>query len=244
MNTAFLVKLEQFEGPLDLLLHLIRVNEIDIFEIDLLFLAGQYFAFLRLVNFRDLAEAGDFLQIAAALVEIKSRRLLPREEEKENEPPLSDQENPQLELRQRLLTLYCIKEATKFFQPRHLHGFNYHNEEWQRLNSLPDFQVKALPRGDKWTLPVLYEQLLVAVATRRDIVPQAKLQKIKIETIMAEVAERLGHTGFTSFQDFYQRIESRFALVVYFIAMLEMAKSGQLIMHQEEVSGIIWIHPA
>ena len=242
MNTAFLIKLEQFEGPLDLLLHLIKVNEIDIFEIDLLFLAGQYFAFLRLVNFRDLADAGDFLQIAATLIEIKSRRLIPREE-KEDELLLPDQESTQQELKQRLLTLYCIKEATKFFQDRYLRSFNFHNHEWQRLSSLPDFQVKATPRGDKWTLPVLYEQLLVAVATRKEIVPQAKLQKIKIEIIMAEITERLTHTGFTSFQDFYQRIESRFVLVVYFIAVLEMAKSGQLMMHQEEISGTIWIHP-
>ena len=63
MSSTFDVKLDQFEGPLDLLLHLIKVNEINIFEVDLLFLAQQYFCFLRLVNFRDLAAAGDFCRL-------------------------------------------------------------------------------------------------------------------------------------------------------------------------------------
>ena len=239
----FDVKLEQFEGPLDLLLHLIKVNEINIFEVDLLLLAQQYFAFLRLVNFRDLAAAGDFLQIAAALLEIKSRRLIPREQPADDAGQLlPDMDDPQLELKQRLLVYYHIKQAAQYFGDRYLRDFNYGNEEWTRLSAQPSFQERETPRGDRWMLPVLYEQMLTAVAVRHDRMPQAKLQKIKIEIIMQTLLEKLEQVGFTAFQEFYPQIRSRFELAIYFISALELARCGELLLHQEEMGGILWLY--
>ena len=244
MNSAFDVKLEQFEGPLDLLLHLIKVNEIDIFAVDLLHLAQQYFAFLRLVNFRDLAAAGDFLHIAAALLEIKSRRLIPREQPRldDDSQLLPDTDDPQQELKQRLLVYYHVKQAAQYLGDRYLRDFNYGNEEWTRLLEQPDFQTRDTPRSDRWMLPVLYEQLLTTVAVRHDRVPQAKLQKIKIETIMQTLLEKLTQVGFTAFQEFYPQIRSRFELAVYFIAALELARCGELLLHQEETSDLLWLY--
>lgn len=244
MDSTFAVKLGQFEGPLDLLLHLIKVNEIDIFEVDLLFLAQQYFDFLRLVNFRDLAAAGDFLQIAAALTEIKSRRLLPREQQQGNEEAalLTDADDPQQELRQRLLVYYQIKQAAQHLHEHYLRDFNYGNEEWTRLLAQADFQERETPSGDRWMLPILYEQMLEAVAVRRDTMPRAKLQKIKIEAIMNILMEKLEQASFTAFQGFYPQIRSRFELAVYFIATLELARCGRLWLHQQEEDGILWLY--
>ena len=73
MSSEYFVKLDRFEGPLDLLLHLIRVHEIDIFAIDILKLATEYLNYLRLVRYSDLAEAGEFIAMGAQLIEIKSR---------------------------------------------------------------------------------------------------------------------------------------------------------------------------
>ncbi len=239
----FDVKLEQFEGPLDLLLHLIKVNEINIFEIDLLLLAQQYFACLRLVNFRDLASAGEFMHIAAALLEIKSRRLIPREQPPDNaDQLLPTADDPQLELEQRLRVYYHIKQAAQYLSHRYLRDYNYGNEEWARLSAQPSFQVQETPRGDRWMLPVLYEQLLATVATRHDRVPQVKLQKIKIETIMQILREKLARVGFTAFQEFYPRVKSRFELAVYFIAVLELARGGELLLHQEEMDSVLWLY--
>lgn len=243
MGNRFDVKLEQFEGPLDLLLHLIKVNEINIFEVDLLLLAQQYFAFLRLVNFRDLAAAGEFLQIAAALLEIKSRRLIPREQPSDDASQLlPDMDDPQLELKQRLLIYYHIKQAAQYLDHRYLRDFNYSNEEWARLSAQPSFQTRETPRGDRWMLPVLYEQMLTAVAVRHDHVPRAKLQKIKIETIMRLLLEKLEQVGFTAFREFYPQIRSRFELAVYFIAALELARGGELLLHQEEMDSTLWLY--
>jgi len=80
MTTQYYLKLEQFEGPLDLLLHLIRVNEIDIFNIDIFKLTQQYLAYLRILRYDDLADADGFIEVAATLIGIKTKLLLPGKE--------------------------------------------------------------------------------------------------------------------------------------------------------------------
>lgn len=241
-SNPFLVRLDQFEGPLDLLLHLIKVNEIDVFAVDLLFLADQYFAYLRLVEFRDLAEAGDFLRIAATLLEIKSRRLLPGEEKGSFDELLTDDDDAQqLEFKQRLFVYACIKQATQFLQNRYLREAVYCNEEWQRLLANDENFTRPLPpRGDKWVLPVLYSQLLTDLVARNDIIPKAKIQKIKIETIMTEVLVVVERQGLVALTDFFGRIPNRSVLVVYFIAILELAKSGEMHLHQQQE--MIWLY--
>ena len=240
-KNPFLVRLDQFEGPLDLLLHLIKVNEIDVFAIDLLFLANQYFAFLRLVEFRDLAEAGDFLQIAATLLEIKSRRLLPGDNEGAVDELLADDDELQLAFKQRLFVYACIKQATQFLQVRYLRESVYGNEEWQRLlASDENFTQPLPPRGDKWVLPVLYSQLLTDLAARNEVVPKAKIQKVKIENIMAEVLAIVEQQGLVALTDFFEKIPSRSVLVVYFIAILELAKAGEMYLHQQQET--VWLY--
>lgn len=239
-KSPFLVRLDRFEGPLDLLLHLIKINEIDVLAIDLLFLANQYFAFLRLVEFRDLAEAGDFLRIAATLLEIKSRRLLPGEDNSLDELAVDDDE-VQLEFKQRLFVYACIKQATQFLQARYLRESVYCNEEWQRLLASDETFTRPLPpRGDKWVLPVLYSQLLTDLVARNDVVPKAKIQKVKIEHIMAEVLTVVEKRGFVALADFFGQIPSRSVLVVYFIAILELAKSGEMHLHQQQET--LWLY--
>ena len=240
-SNPFLVRLDQFEGPLDLLLHLIKINEIDIFAVDLLFLANQYFAFLRLVEFRDLAEAGDFLKIAATLLEIKSRRLLPGEQGGLDELLTDDNDDAQLEFKQRLFIYACIKQATQFLQNRYLRDSIYCNEEWQRLLTSDESFTRPLPpRGDKWVLPVLYSQLLTDLASRNELVPKAKIQKIKIENIMTEVLTVVEQQGLIALADFFGQIPNRAVLVVYFIAILELAKSGEMHLHQQQET--VWLY--
>ena len=80
MVANYFVRLRSFEGPLDLLLHLIKVNELNIFDIDLTALTTQYLEYLRLIEFRDIKDAAAFLEMASSLIEIKSFQLLPIEE--------------------------------------------------------------------------------------------------------------------------------------------------------------------
>ena len=95
MSEKYVLKLDRFEGPLDLLLHLIRVNELSVFEVDLHFLTFQYLEYLRLMEFSDIKEAASFIEMAASLVEIKSRRLIPtaRNEDEQKEEKLEEGED-------------------------------------------------------------------------------------------------------------------------------------------------------
>lgn len=239
MSTIPQVKLEQFEGSLDLLLHLIKVNEINIFSIDLLFLANQYFAVLRLLKFRDLSTAGDFLQTAATLVEIKSRRLLPTEH---NEDEVVDDALPDPDLEQhfkeRIITYHYMKEGAAKLERRYMQDYRFGNHEWERLSSSSTKQ--QLPRrGDALGLVVVYTQLLANIAQRNDEFPQAKVQKITLEAVIDSILQQL--SKLKAFQDFYPQIDSRHLFAVYFFAILELAKAGQVLLSQDKHNDTIWI---
>src|SRR5688500_7024103 len=110
----YFVKTEQFEGPLDLLLHLIRVHEIDIFAIDVLRLTQEYLAYLRRMRFDDLAQAGEFLEMAATLIEIKTRMLLPHDE-KQAEGEDGADDDPIRTLQERLLQHEMFRNIAEHF---------------------------------------------------------------------------------------------------------------------------------
>src|ERR1700759_2248912 len=101
MSAEYFVKTDQFEGPLDLLLHLIRVHEIDIFAIDVLLLTQEHLSYLRLMRFDDLQQAGEFLEMAATLIEIKTRMLLPSDEKQAGKEGVED-DDPIKSLQERL----------------------------------------------------------------------------------------------------------------------------------------------
>lgn len=233
------VKLEQFEGSLDLLLYLIKVNEINIFSIDLLFLANQYFAVLRLLEFRDLSTAGDFLRTAATLVEIKSRRLLPTEhDEKEAATDLLPDSDLEQHFKERIVTYHQMKEGAERLESRYMQGYRFGNNEWERLSSsMPKQQLP--PRGDALGLVVVYTQLLASIVQRNDEFPRAKVQKITLEAVIDSIMQQL--SKLKAFQDFYPQINNRHLFAVYFLAMLELAKTGQVLLSQENHNDTIWI---
>ena len=113
-NGKTLFKLDCFEGPLDLLVHLIREHELDIFAIDLLTLTSQYIDYLRFVRFRDLKEAAQFLEMAATLYQIKSRSLLPGKDE--DAKGKEDEDDAAASLQQRLLDYEIFSGVGKYLE--------------------------------------------------------------------------------------------------------------------------------
>jgi len=110
----FLFKLPVFEGPLDLLLHLIKENKIDIYDIPIIDITHQYIKYLELMKELNLEIAGEFLVMAATLIHIKSKMILPPDEEEKEEPS----EDPRSELVQRLLEYQAYKESSGFLRKR------------------------------------------------------------------------------------------------------------------------------
>src|SRR4030042_2716324 len=121
MEDIYNIKIPVFEGPFDLLLHLIRENKIDIYDIPIALITGQYLQYIEIMKELNLEIAGEFLVMAATLIHIKSRMLLPPDEE----PPSGEQEDPRLELVQKLIEYQAFKEAATSLRNR--------EEEWMKV---------------------------------------------------------------------------------------------------------------
>jgi segregation and condensation protein A len=237
----YFVKTEQFEGPLDLLLHLIRVHEIDIFAIDVLVLTQEYLTYLRRMKFEDLAQAGEFLEMAATLIEIKTRMLLPHDEKQGSDEDGID-DDPIKTLQERLLQHEMFRNVAEHFSQLPQMGVDIQtNSEWARLE--PAYQhVEAPLTGEAATLVVLYEQMLKALSERKNSKVQAKTHRVTVEETIEKIAKELDTTRYTLFQGIYNLMQSRDELVVHILAMLELVKMKRIRVFQEDMFGPLWMY--
>lgn len=241
MTAAYYLKLQQFEGPLDLLLHLIRVNEIDIFNIDIFFLTSQYLTYLRTLQYEDLADASEFLEMAATLIEIKTRMLLPGQEKSEEEG--LEEEDPRQNLQERLIAYEQFKRAAEMLAQFPRFGDQVRtNCEWQRLE--PSFEdIEAPLEGNPASLVILYEQMLQQLAERKPPAKvEAKTHLVTVEQKIAELTKLLETVKFALFQGFYKKFRSRYELVVYILAALELSKGGSIKLYQQDANGPLWLY--
>lgn len=240
MSQEYFVKTDQFEGPLDLLLHLIRVHEIDIFAIDVLLLTREYLAYLRLIQFDDLQQAGEFLEMAATLIEIKTRMLLPGDDKPLGEGEEDD--DPIRSLQERLLQYEMFRNAAEHFSQMPQMGVEIQsNNEWNRLMPLYE-HIEAPLTGEPATLVVLYEQMLRGLAERKNAKVVSKLHRITVEETIEKVASDIETSRFSLFQGIYNRLQSRDELVVHLLAMLELVKMKRIQVYQQEMMGPIWMY--
>lgn len=243
MSSKYFLKLDQFEGPMDLLLYLIRVHEINVFDIDIFLLTTQYLNYLRLVKFDDLADAGDFLEMAATLIEIKSRQLLPKEKGGEAGDGELD-EDPAKTLKDRLIAYELFKSAGEHLGQMPQLGLQFQSgKEWLRLQEVfKDVETPLV--GDPASLVVLYEQMLRDMGERKPSVVSAKMHMVTVEEKIIELEEMIEQVRFTLFQSFYHKFDSRYEFVVYLLAVLELVKVGKLKIYQQELMGPLWVYKA
>ena len=242
MASNYFLKLEQFEGPLDLLLHLIKVNEIDIFNIDIYLLTTQYLKYLRTLKYDDLADAGEFLEMAATLIEIKTKMLLPGQQEKVNEEKL-DENDPRYDLQERLIEYEKYKAIAEHLGELPQFGDQIRsNFEFQRL--APQYEdIEAPLEGDPASLVILYEQMLRKLSERKPPAKvEAKMHLVTVEEKIEELSKLLTTVNFALFQGFYKNFKSRYELVVYALAALELSKYGNAKLYQQTINGPLWIY--
>lgn len=241
MSADYFVKTDQFEGPLDLLLHLIKVHEIDIFAIDILLLTREYLAYLRLIKFDDLQQAGEFLEMAATLIEIKTRMLLPHDETKASEDGIED-DDPLKTLQERLLQHEMFRNVAEHFSQMPQMGVEIQtNNEWSRLDPIYE-HVESPLTGEPATLVVLYEQMLRGLADRKKAKVNLKINRISVEETIEKVRVQIETARFALFQGIYNRLASRDELVVHILAMLELVKMKHINLYQQELMGPIWMY--
>ncbi|GAB4235106.1 MAG: segregation/condensation protein A [Acidobacteriota bacterium] len=213
------VRLEIFEGPLDLLLHLIRTQEIDIYDIPIAKITEQYLEYLELMRDLNISVAGEFLVMAATLIHIKSRMLLPPDPAAEEG---EEAEDPRRELVERLLEHERFKKAAGLLHDRHVlsesswvRGHNEFEEEEQEAVSVSLFDlVQAFHR--------------VVERHRRNIVMEVGREGVTLEEKIAEVRRLLALHRELMFSFFLQRPIPRLHLIVLFVALLELARCREV----------------
>ncbi|HEV3139210.1 MAG TPA: segregation/condensation protein A [Vicinamibacterales bacterium] len=235
---AFPVKLEKFEGPLDLLLHLIRKSELDIHDIPIASITAQYLEAIELMQELNLDVAGDYLVLAATLIHIKSKMLLPRPETAAgaDEP----QEDPRDALVRRLLEHQKFKAAAGLLHERE----QLRAAQWLR----PDERVAAIA-GDEYEpeLEVDLFSLLTAfqaVVQRANLRPKILLppEQIPVEVRIEQLLARLSETEACGFEDLFSDVQERSGLIVTFLALLEMIRLKLIRVFQSTSFGPIRVY--
>ncbi|MBO4395593.1 MAG: segregation/condensation protein A [Eubacterium sp.] len=243
---AIPVKLEVFEGPLDLLLHLIEKNKVDIYDIPIVLITNQYLDYVAGMQKRSMDVMSEFLVMAATLLRIKSKMLLPKEDSDEDE----DEEDPRQELVERLLEYKMYKYASFELKDRQVDA----GREFYRAPDIPD-EVKNFDEG------VDYDELLGEVTLSKlqeifDMVMQKQEDKIdpirskfgeiekediNIEDQMIHVEEYAMLHGRFSFRQLLEEKKGKSYLIVTFMSVLELMKTGVLQIVQETLFGEIEI---
>jgi segregation and condensation protein A len=234
--SSYEIKLDNFEGPLDLLLHLIRKNEMDIYNIPMADITSQYLATLDTMKSLNLDIAGEFLLMAATLVHIKSRMLLPPIEEEEIE---AEEEDPRAELVRRLLEYQKYRAAAVELDSRALLG----RDIFSRGAPLPE--MDAIRDESEIVAVGLYELMEAFRQVLRDI-PEEAFHEITPEQL--SVTDRVNFILSTmagrervAFLDLFPAITSRGEVVVTFLAMLELVKMRVIRLLQTTRFGPIWL---
>ena len=215
---AYPVHLTNFEGPLDLLLHLIKKNEVSIYDIPILTITKQYIDYIDLMQEMNLDVAGEFLVMAATLIHIKSRMLLPRPDPAQEDP----EEDPREALIRRLLEHQKFKAAAELLHERE----TLRSAQWTR----PDGPIAEI--AGEAPEPEIEIDLFSLISAFRTVVERAKArptiylpsEQIPIEVRIEQLMERLSETEACGFEDLFEDVQSRAGLVVTFLALLEMIR--------------------
>ncbi|MBR4719615.1 MAG: segregation/condensation protein A [Lachnospiraceae bacterium] len=239
------VKLQVFEGPLDLLLHLIEKNKVDIYDIPIVLITDQYLEYIRKMKEEDLNVMSEFLVMAATLLDIKCRMLLPKEINEEGE-----EEDPRAELVEKLIEYKLYKYMSYELKDMHM-------DAGRTL-----FKKPTMPKEiEEYEQPIDYQQLIGDMDLARlnqifksmmkrqiDKVDPIRSKFGKIEKDVISLEDKTAyveayircHRKF-GFRDLLEKQKSKMDIVVTFLVILEMMKLGQIMIVQEELFDDIMI---
>jgi segregation and condensation protein A len=233
MEEIYNIKIPVFEGPFDLLLHLIRENKIDIYDIPIALITSQYLRYIELMKELNLEIAGDFLVMAATLIHIKSRLLLPPDEVEQ----LEEQVDPRQELVQRLLEYQTFKDAASSLKKR--------EEEWMKVfykEPMSDEGELYLADASIFDLITAFKKILETAPP--DVVSITK-ETLTVKDRMSKIMEVIEDRDVIRFEEIFEGTITRVHLIVTFVALLELIRLGLAKAYQEKEFGNIWvINPA
>jgi segregation and condensation protein A len=217
---AYPIKVANFEGPLDLLIHLIKKNEVNVYDIPITLITSQYLGYIELMQELNLDVAGEFLVMAATLIHIKSRMLLPRPPADPDAP--TEDEDPREALVRRLLEHQKFKVAAELLHERE----TWRSAQWPRsdaaLSSVVGEDVEPELEVDLFSLLAAFQGVLDRAKHRpRVLLPP---EQVSIETRIEVLLTRLSETEACGFEELFADVSGRGDLIVTFLALLEMIR--------------------
>ena len=235
-DNDFVIRLPSFEGPLDLLLYLIRRSEVDIYDIPIEKVTEQYIDALSSMETPDLEAAGEFFVMASTLMYIKSRMLLPRKDQGSNEDAEDDDVDPRWELVQQLLEYRKFKEAAEDIRKLILNS----NDLISRIG--PKDAIEAVERTlipvDRVDLWNTFNQVLSRLAERIDE-GQIHAEQVTVSDRMELILIRIRHERSFLFSDLFESTTTITTIVATFLAVLELTRLSKISIQQDRSFGDI-----
>ena len=235
---AIQIKVQDIEGPLDLLVHLIKKNQMNVYDIQISVITKQYLDYLNLMQELNLDVASEFLVMAATLIHIKSKQLLPRPETAAGDP--ADEEDPRDTLVRRLLEHQKFKAAAELLHDKE----TLRSAQWAR----PDSRIEEIAgedyepeiEVDLFSLLTAFKQVLERARERPPVVLPPEL--VSIETRIEQLLERLSETEACGFEDLFAADATRADMITTFLAILEMIRLKLIRVFQQGGAGAIRIY--
>lgn len=239
------VKLQAFEGPLDLLLHLIEKNKVQIYDIPIVEITNQYMDYIRQMEKEDLNVMSEFLVMAAALLDIKSKMLLPKEENEEGE-----QEDPRQELVRQLLEYKMYKYMAYELKDRQIEAERSLYKKPTVPKEVAEFEApidvgQILKDTNLAQLYKVFQEVLKRQENKVDPI-RSRFGRIEKEEVnltekMDFIEQYLSEHKSCRFLDFFQNDRTKMQMIVTFLVILELTKTGKVKIEQEQVFSDIFI---
>jgi len=225
------VQLENiFEGPMDLLVHLIKKNELDIYDIPIAKVTEQYLQYLEWMKILNIDYAGDFIVMASTLAHIKSRMLLPASEDE------TDEDDPRRELVRPLLEYLQMKSAAEQLAERHILGEKTFVRSLDQKEFL-DIEQQPYVKVGLFELIDAFQKILEKIPGDQRI--EFTADKISVKERIMQITDILEATGSTTFEALFSESPDKSEVIVTFLAILEMVKLALIRIVQHAQTGVM-----
>lgn len=220
-----------FEGPLDLLLHLIKKSKMEIYEVKISEITEKYLDYIEQMKKLNLDVASEYLVMAAELIEMKSKKLLP----KTNDAKESDdyEEDPEQELQKRLLEYKKYKESLKQFKDLESKRKNYFTKSPENLSKLTDTQIKNNTDTNVFDLLDALKNMLDRIDYEKPINTKVSIKEISVKEKIVNIRNILKTEKCVTFSKLFD-VVNKPTIVVTFLSILQMAKNNEIKIKQDE----------
>lgn len=221
-------KIEGFEGPLDLLLHLIKENKMDIFDIEINLITEQYLKYINNMEKVNL-EISEYLVLASELIEIKAKMLLPKKKQEME----VEEEDPREELVNKLLEYQAYKEISKNLKEKEELRSEIYTKAPEKYSNYQEEET-TFEGGSVDLLIDAFKKFLIRKEEEKPLNTKVTKKGISVSSRRYEIKKLLKEKGKVSFYQMFS-VKTKEYIVVTFLAILEMAKNKELIIHQEGI---------